>query len=71
MTKSVSNTIDVALATATPGLFHGAMIDAEGREIPITEQMIQQACHRLDGEASQFYPRQPGSGRPQTPQSGS
>ena len=27
---------------------HGAIIDAEGREIPITEQMIQQACHELE-----------------------
>ncbi|MDG9924117.1 MULTISPECIES: PA1571 family protein [unclassified Pseudomonas] len=26
----------------------GAIIDAEGREIPITEQMIQQACRALD-----------------------
>jgi hypothetical protein len=26
----------------------GAIIDAEGREIPITEQMIQQACRELD-----------------------
>jgi hypothetical protein len=26
----------------------GAIIDAEGREIPITEQMVQQACRELD-----------------------
>lgn len=26
----------------------GSIIDAEGREIPITEQMIQQACRELD-----------------------
>lgn len=26
----------------------GAIIDAQGREIPITEQMIQQACRELD-----------------------
>jgi hypothetical protein len=26
----------------------GAIIDAEGREVPITEQMIQQACRALD-----------------------
>ncbi|MBZ2187523.1 hypothetical protein K8B33_00295 [Alcanivorax sp. JB21] len=29
--------------------FHGAaLIDAQGREIPITEDMIQQACERLE-----------------------
>ena len=26
----------------------GSIIDAEGREIPITEQMIQQACRELE-----------------------
>ena len=26
----------------------GAIIDAEGREIPITERMIQQACRQLE-----------------------
>lgn len=26
----------------------GALIDADGREIPITEQMIQQACRALE-----------------------
>ncbi|WP_171006387.1 PA1571 family protein [Pseudomonas sp. 2FG] len=26
----------------------GAIIDAQGREIPITEQMIQRACSELD-----------------------
>ncbi|WP_162935004.1 PA1571 family protein [Pseudomonas cavernae] len=26
----------------------GAVIDAEGREIPITEKMIQKACRELD-----------------------
>lgn len=29
--------------------FHGAaIIDAKGREIPITEEMIQKACEELD-----------------------
>lgn len=29
--------------------FHGAaIIDDQGREIPITEQMVQQACSKLD-----------------------
>lgn len=29
--------------------FHGAaIIDEQGREIPITEQMVQQACSALD-----------------------
>lgn len=26
----------------------GSMIDAQGREVPITEQMIQQACKDLE-----------------------
>ena len=26
----------------------GAIIDAQGREVPITEHMIQQACNELD-----------------------
>ncbi|WP_177323629.1 PA1571 family protein [Pseudomonas sp. URMO17WK12:I4] len=29
-------------------LAHGALIDPNGREIPITESMIQQACNELD-----------------------
>ncbi|MEY1662237.1 PA1571 family protein [Isoalcanivorax beigongshangi] len=29
--------------------FHGAaLIDAQGREIPITEEMVQRACDRLE-----------------------
>lgn len=29
--------------------FHGAaLIDAQGREIPITEDMVQQACEHLE-----------------------
>lgn len=37
--------------------FNGAaLIDAQGREIPITEQMIQQACQRL--ESAWSYPSQ-------------
>jgi hypothetical protein len=28
----------------------GAIIDAEGHEVPITEGMIQQACEELDKE---------------------
>lgn len=31
--------------------FHGAaIIDEKGREIPITEEMIQQACDELEGD---------------------
>ena len=38
--------------------FHGAaLIDAQGREIPITEDMIQQACERL--EHVWHYPASP------------
>lgn len=60
MTKTINNHVvvhnAVQRAAARSQLFHGAIIDAEGREIPITEDMIQQACSRLDGKASQFYP---------------
>lgn len=31
----------------------GAIIDAQGREIPITERMILQACRQLEKEARQ------------------
>lgn len=32
-----------------PADFHGAaLIDEQGREIPITEQMVQQACRQMD-----------------------
>lgn len=33
---------------AAQPLYNAAIIDAEGREIPITEQMIQQACRELE-----------------------
>lgn len=36
----------VSLAPQQP--LGGAIIDADGREIPITEQMVQQACLELD-----------------------
>ena len=32
----------------------GAIIDAQGREIPITEQMILQACRQLEQDAKSF-----------------
>lgn len=35
----------------------GAIIDAQGREIPITEQMILQACRRLEQDAKSFRRR--------------
>jgi len=31
-----------------PAPAFGSIIDAQGREIPITEQMIQQACRELE-----------------------
>lgn len=37
--------------------FQGAIIDAEGREIPITEGMIREACRRLENASSSIYPR--------------
>ncbi|UQY35212.1 hypothetical protein K8U54_01530 [Pseudomonas fulva] len=33
-------------------LAHGALIDPNGQEIPITESMIQQACSELDKDAT-------------------
>ena len=33
---------------AQPAQVCGSIIDAQGREIPITEQMIQQACSELE-----------------------
>ena len=38
-------------------LFQGAFIDSEGREVPITERMIQQACRELEAAASSVYSR--------------
>lgn len=43
------------LSAQSPPL--GAYIDAEGREIPITERMILEACRCLEGAASTIYPR--------------
>ncbi|MEQ3635547.1 PA1571 family protein [Alcanivorax sp.] len=35
--------------TTSPSAFHGAaIIDEQGREIPITEAMIQRACEHLE-----------------------
>ncbi|BAP14098.1 hypothetical protein Y017_01030 [Alcanivorax sp. 97CO-5] len=35
--------------TTSPSPFHGAaIIDEQGREIPITEEMIQRACEHLE-----------------------
>ncbi len=34
----------------------GAIIDAQGREIPITEQMIQRACRELDEKVKAANP---------------
>ena len=34
--------------TTPPPLACGSIIDAKGREVPITEQMIQQACKALE-----------------------
>jgi len=37
--------------TASPSPFHGAaIIDEDGREIPITEDMIQRACEHLEDQ---------------------
>lgn len=31
--------------------FQGAIIDADGNEVPITQQMIQAACSALEGDS--------------------
>ena len=38
-----------------PSPFKGAIIDSQGREIPITERMIQEACLSLEAAASSIY----------------
>ncbi|NQD91732.1 hypothetical protein HP532_03580 [Pseudomonas sp. CrR25] len=35
----------------------GAIIDANGREIPITEQMIRQACRELENSSQAVHRR--------------
>lgn len=65
MTKSVNKPIDAAIKASPQALFQGAFISADGKEIPITEEMILEACSHLEGEASTFYPRTRRSGKPQ------
>lgn len=36
-------------------LFTSVFIDDDGREIPITEQMILDACHNLEATSSSVY----------------
>lgn len=36
----------------------GAIIDESGREVPITESMIQQACRELDESQQRQQPQQ-------------
>lgn len=38
-----------------PSEYQGAFIDHRGREVPITEQMIQDACKRLESAAISIY----------------
>lgn len=40
-----------ALTQAWTQRFGGAVIDAAGREIPITEHMVQDACRALEQQA--------------------
>ena len=55
MTK-ISN-FNQAVRALPRGIFQGAFIDKEGREVPITEGMIQKACRELETAANSFYPR--------------
>lgn len=44
------------------GDFQGAVLDAQGREIPISEAMIQRACRRLERKCTSLWaglPRRP------------
>ena len=43
------------LQVAPDQLYHCAVIDATGTEIPITRDMIEQACTALEDQASSFY----------------
>ena len=47
--------------TAYAERFQAAVLDSQGKEIAITEAMILQACHELDGTATS-------APRPQNPQ---
>lgn len=39
----------------TANIFQAAIIDEQGNEIPITEQMIQDACRALEEDALAIY----------------
>lgn len=60
MAKSIAD--NMLLASNEPELasntFQGSMIDETGREIPITENMIQRACRLLDQELVREFKRQ-------------
>lgn len=70
MTKSFNSSIDAIINKPDPSAFRGAIIDAQGREIPITEEMILEACHRLENAAKTAYPQSIKSQKksPATPQ---
>ncbi|WP_409278874.1 PA1571 family protein [Pseudomonas defluvii] len=51
MSLQNSSTSQQASTHANP--VFGAIIDAQGREIPITEQMIQKACQDLEKSREQ------------------
>ena len=51
----VNHTRRVPRNTAANTIFQGAVIDNNGREIPITEQMILDACKALEPAASSIY----------------
>lgn len=36
-------------------IFHCALIDQQGNEIPITAQMIQQACTKIESDYNNYY----------------
>lgn len=70
MTKSFNSAFDAIRNKSHPSVFGGAIIDAEGREIPITEEMILEACDRLEDAAKSAYPQsfKPQSADSETPQ---
>ncbi|WP_101759397.1 PA1571 family protein [Oceanicoccus sp. KOV_DT_Chl] len=53
LTNTASN--NNADDSITESIFQCALIDDDGREIFITEQMIQNACQALEAEALSFY----------------
>jgi hypothetical protein len=49
------NTIETTHINAPNSLHYGAILDEDGLERPITEQMINEACEKLEQQISSIY----------------